>query len=271
MATPNLRRPVVAGQFYPAEAAALRRELGRYVTPGGARESWFGGIAPHAGYIYSGATAGALFSRLAVPATAVLLGPKHTGEGAPYAVWPAGAWRTPLGDAPVDEELAAALVDASPLLRADELAHRSEHSLEVVLPFLQYVRPDVAVVPVSLAPLAVSEIDALAGAMAGVLAPRGRDVIVVVSSDMTHYESAAAAERKDRLALDRVAALDGPGLVEVARAYGVTMCGVWPAAVALGLVRALGASRGVVLHYTNSGEASGDYDQVVGYAAVAFA
>jgi hypothetical protein len=206
-----------------------------------------------------------------VPAVTVLLGPKHHDAGAPYAVWPGGAWRTPLGDAPVSEEVAAALLDNCPQLKADEVAHLSEHSLEVVVPFLQYVNPDAAIVPVALAQMSAAAVREVGAGVAAALAPYGDEVVIVVSSDMTHYEAAASAERKDALAIERLAALDADGLLEVVAAHRITMCGVWPAAVALTALREMGATGGKLLRYATSAEASGDYDHVVGYAALTFA
>ncbi len=270
MATPNLRSPVVAGQFYPADEESLRRELASYVVPA-ERERYRGGLCPHAGYVYSGPTAGELFARLDVPSVVVLLGPKHHGAGAPYAVWPAGAWRTPLGDAPVNEEAAAALLDKCPLLEADEAAHVPEHSLEVVVPFVQYVNPGATIVPVALGPMAAAAVRDTGAGIAAALEPFGEDVVVVVSSDMTHYESADSAERKDALAIERLTALDADGLLQVVASHDISMCGVWPAAAALAALQAMGASAGTLIRYATSAEASGDYAHVVGYAALSFA
>jgi len=178
---------------------------------------------------------------------------------------------SPLGDAPVNDEVAAAVLDKCPALEADELAHRAEHSLEVVVPFIQFVNPEAAIVPVALEPMPAAEVEATGAGLAAALEPYRDDVVVIISSDMTHYESAASAERKDSLALERLAALDAAGLVEVVRANDISMCGVWPAAVGLAAFRALGGTAGTVIRYTNSGEASGDYDHVVGYAALSFA
>jgi len=262
--------PVVAGQFYPAGEEELRRALAGYI-PAAERRRCLGGMCPHAGYMYSGATAGELFGRLDVPGTAVLLGPKHRASGAPYAVWPAGAWRTPLGDALVNEELAGVIIEKCPAWEADEAAHREEHSLEVVVPFVQFVNPEAAIVPVALGPMPAAELVAAAEGLAAALEPYRDDVVVIISSDMTHYESAAAAESKDALALERLTALDAEGLLEVVRAHDISMCGVWPAAVALSAFRVLGATGGTLIRYANSGESSGDYEHVVGYAALSFA
>lgn len=270
MVTPNLRLPLVAGQFYPADADRLRRDLERLVVPA-ERQRYLGGLCPHAGYMYSGGVAGDLFSRLEVPDVVVLLGPKHHGAGAPYAVWPAGAWRTPLGDATVDEDVAAALIESCESWEADEAAHRPEHSLEVVVPFVQFVNPAAKIVPVALSPMPGADVQATGEGLARALAPYRDRTVVIVSSDMTHYESAASAERRDALAIARLEALDAAGLLEVIRSENITMCGVWPAAVALVAFRAMGAAGGTLIRYTNSGEASGDYEQVVGYAAMSFA
>jgi AmmeMemoRadiSam system protein B len=270
MATSNLRQPIVAGQFYPADERSLRRELATYVVAA-ERKRYLGGLCPHAGYVYSGPTAGELFARLDVPAVVVLLGPKHHGAGAPYAVWPAGAWRTPLGDAPVNDEVATALIEKCPSLKADEDAHRAEHSLEVIVPFVQYVNPQAAVVPVALGPMSMSAVGELGEGIAAALEPYKEDMVVVVSSDMTHYEPAASAERKDALAIERLTELDAEGLLAVVAANDISMCGVWPAAAAMVALRALGASAGALIRYANSGEASGDYAHVVGYAALSFA
>jgi len=270
MATPNLRLPIVAGQFYPADDASLRRELATYVVAA-ERERSLGGLCPHAGYIYSGPTAGELFARLEVPGVVVLLGPKHHPAGAEFAVWPGGAWRTPLGDAPVDAGVAAALLKKCAMLEADEQAHRPEHSLEVIVPFIQFVNPEAAIVPVALGPMPLAAVRETGEGVAAALEPFRDDVIVVVSSDMTHYEAAASAERKDALAIERLKALDAEGLLEVVGAHDISMCGVWPAAVALTAFRAMGASAGKLIRYANSGEASGDYGHVVGYAALSFA
>jgi AmmeMemoRadiSam system protein B len=262
--------PVVAGQFYPADADRLRRDLERFVVSA-ERRPYLGGLCPHAGYMYSGATAGELFGRLVVPDVAVLLGPKHHGAGAAYAVWPAGAWRTPLGDATVDEEVAAAVIDGCESWEADEDAHRPEHSLEVVVPFVQFVNPAATIVPVALSPMPAAEVEAAGESLARALAPYRDRTVIVISSDMTHYESAASAERRDALAIARLEALDAAGLLEVVRSENISMCGAWPAAVALVAFRAMGAAGGTLIRYTNSGEASGDYEQVVGYAAMSFA
>lgn len=265
----NLRAPIVAGQFYPAHPGELRRAVEQYVRQPGDQEL-LGGLVPHAGYVYSGATAAALFRLMRLPPTILLLGPKHHWAGADWAIWPEGAWRTPLGDCRVDVDLVNALCDACPYLVRDVWAHRPEHSLEVVLPFIQYCRPEARIVPIALGPLPADAIGDFGEGFARVLRPRLPEIGIIISSDMTHYEPAATAARKDQAAVARMLALDGAGLVETARQEEISMCGVWPAAIGIETFKALGARGGELLAYSHSGQVTGDDAQVVGYAALAF-
>lgn len=263
------RRPVVAGAFYPGRRDALEKTVAACVGDRAPAPA-VGGIVPHAGYVYSGPTAGTFFAAVDVPGRVILLGPKHTYAGVEYALWPGGAWETPLGELPVDEELAEAVLSRCPGLEPDEAAHREEHSLEVILPFVQYVNPAAKVVPVAFGAMLSETAADFGGGIAAAIGEIEDDVLIIVSSDMSHYVSAAEAERLDGMALAEVERLDAARLVDAVQRNGITMCGVWPAAVGIVAARALGAKRGEVIKYTNSGETSGDYNQVVGYAAAAF-
>lgn len=264
-----MRRPVVAGSFYPGRAGALAKAVADCIGERRPAPA-VGGIVPHAGYIYSGPTAGAFFAAVEVPDRVVLLGPKHTYRGSDYAVWPAGSWETPLGETVADEELAQAVLSRCPSLEADEGAHIEEHSLEVILPFVQLVNPKAKVVPIALGPLPPPLISEFGSGIADAITDAPDGALIVVSSDMSHYVSSGEAERLDRLALVEIERLDADGLVETVQKNHITMCGVWPTAVGITAARALGAKNGKVVKYTNSGETSGDYNQVVGYAAVVF-
>jgi AmmeMemoRadiSam system protein B len=263
------RRPVVAGTFYPGRRDALAETVAACMGERRPKKA-LGGIVPHAGYVYSGQTCGAFFAAVEVPDRVVLLGPKHAYAGADYALWPGGAWETPLGEVSVDGELSASILERCSGIEPDESAHLEEHSLEVVLPFIQYVNADAEVVPIALTAMDDETLSEFGEGIAAVISERSDEVLIVVSSDMSHYVSAAEAERLDRMALTEIEKLDAAQLVEVVRQNRITMCGVWPAAVGIVAARALGAERGEVVEYTNSGEASGDYNQVVGYAAVKF-
>ncbi len=263
-----VRQPAVAGQFYTGDATALREELKRYVVSDGKKERVLGIIAPHAGYIYSGAIAGQVYGAVHVPRCVLVLGPNHHGIGEPTALYPDGEWLTPLGLVSVNTRLAEALKRHAPFVREDTTAHHYEHSLEVQVPFLQFVRPDVTIVPLCLGFSDYASCADLGNGIAAAIGEFGEEVLIVASSDMTHYESAAAARTKDEEALKEVLALNPQGLLRVCRDRGITMCGVIPATVMLTAVLKLGAKEAKVVSYGTSGDVTGDNRQVVAYAAV---
>lgn len=268
----RVRRPAVAGLFYPAQPAQLLATVRSLLDEAAAGpEPATAAIAPHAGYVYSGRTAAHVFARIAVPRRCVVVAPNHTGEcsaaqgGSVFAV---GVLQTPLGEVPVDETLAAALIAGCQYLEDDPDAHRREHAVEVMLPFLLALRPDVTVVPIVLAFGDWPRCRALGESLAAALRAAAEPVLVLASSDMNHYESASVGGPKDRLALAEVEKLDGEALLEVTRRHHVTMCGRAPAAAALHAARLLGATRGELVHYSHSGMVTGDDSSVVGYAGV---
>ena len=262
--------PAVAGQFYPGTASGLSRTLLELTREVEAPEPAIGVVSPHAGYVYSGAVAGEVFSSVRVPGRAVIFCPNHTGIGEDAAIMSHGAWRMPWGDVPIDEELAARLETACPLLREDASAHLREHAIEVQLPFLHRFRPDVRIVPVALGRLSLEECRELGQNIADALAADAERPLLVASSDMSHYVPDAVARKKDRLAIDRMLALDPEGLYATVRAERITMCGVMPATVVLFAARRLGATSARLIRYATSGDVSRDFDQVVGYAGLAF-
>jgi AmmeMemoRadiSam system protein B len=262
------RDPAVSGRFYTADGAALAREVDGFLGAAGERAHALGVVAPHAGYVYSGAIAGSVYGRVDVPARVIVLCPNHTGHGAPAALWPGGAWRTPLGPIPVDPALTAALA-ASPLVSPDTRAHRHEHALEVQLPFLERARPGVSIAALCLAHLPFGACEALGATVADAAASSG--ALVVASSDMSHYLPAPLAREKDGRAIERILALDARGLYDVVHAEDISMCGIVPATVMLVAARRLGASRAELVRYGHSGETTGDDDRVVGYAGIVVA
>jgi hypothetical protein len=266
---------VVSGRFYPGAraelAAAVAALLGEARADAPPPAPFRAGIVPHAGYVYSGPTAARVFARLALPPLVVILAPNHTGVcHAPggASLWEEGAFRTPLGDVPVDARLAAALRAASPLVGVDHDAHRAEHAVEVLLPFLQVLRPDARIVPLVLAWDAWEPARELGDALARVVGEAHEPVLLLASSDLNHYEPAAVSEQKDARALAAVTALDGAELLARCRRERISMCGRGPAAVVLAAARALGATRADVVDYRHSGWVSGDDSQVVGYGGV---
>ena len=260
------RAPAVAGTFYPADEDALRSTVARLVGEGASpAEEAIAIVAPHAGYVYSGAIAGEVYRSIRVPSHVVVTCPNHTGLGARAAITSHGAWRIPGHAVPIDEPLAEELRAVGGLTE-DDRAHAREHSLEVHLPFLVHRNPDVRFVPVCLGMLPYESCVRIGTALADVVIRHGRDALLVASTDMSHYLPAEVARDRDRLALDRIEALDPRGLYDAVLEHGISMCGFIPTTVTLIAAKALGATEARLVRYGSSGEASGDYSRVVGYA-----
>ncbi|MGZ5487495.1 MAG: AmmeMemoRadiSam system protein B [Candidatus Aminicenantales bacterium] len=263
------RKPFVAGQFYPAGREKLRETIAGMIGPATAPKRSIALVAPHAGYIYSGPVAGAAFSSALIPGTCVILGPAHREIDSLFAIQARGSWETPLGVSPVDEALASRILAGCPLVEENDEAHRGEHSLEVELPFIQYFRADAAIVPISVSHEArYADLETLGRALAGAIREDGREILVVASTDMSHYVSQKTAEKKDMMAIRKVLDLDPAGLYETVVSERISMCGFQPTTATLVASLALGASKAEVVRYHTSGETSGDYTQVVGYAGI---
>jgi hypothetical protein len=271
--TSAVRTPAVAGRFYPGRAEELLREIREYTSPGkttveSGRIAAIGCVAPHAGYIYSGGVAGAVYSRLEIPERCVILCPNHTGKGRPLAIMANTAWQTPLGEVAADADLGARLLLRFLMLQEDSAAHRAEHAIEVQIPFLQAQQPELSIVPIV---IGTSDFDVLRGlgeALADVIADRDEKVLIIASSDMNHYESDAVTRVKDHKAIERVLALDARGLWEVVMNEDISMCGFAPTIVMLTAAKLLGATSATLVKYATSGDVSGDYESVVGYAGI---
>ncbi len=263
-----VREPAVAGYFYPRSPEGLRQEIRNYTTQAGEKISALACVVPHAGYTYSGHVAGAVYGRLQLPRRFVILCPNHTGYGRPLAVMTEGAWQTPLGQAPIDHELAQALCRACPLLEQDDMAHRGEHAIEVQLPFLQAALPEFTFVPIAVGTARYESLQALGEAMAGVLRLESDRGMLISSSDMNHYEPDDVTRVKDRKAIDQILALDPRGLYDVVMEESISMCGFAPTVAALTAAKLLGATSAEVIKYATSGDVTGDRSAVVGYAGV---
>jgi len=265
----NEREPSYAGQFYPGDPETLRGTVQSFFRETDPLLQAKAVVVPHAGYIYSGSVTGKVLSAVAVPQHILLLGPSHTGLGEALALSPDTAWHTPLGAVSVDSELNRNLLESCPDLREDKIAHLREHSLEVQIPFLQMIRPDCRISAICIATSNYESLEALGHGIAGAIRTMASPVLLLASSDMTHYESAETAARKDRLAIDRILELDPRGLYSTVIENNITMCGFAPAVSVLTACLDMGASTARLIDYTNSGEASGDYRQVVAYAGIA--
>jgi AmmeMemoRadiSam system protein B len=272
MTTTILRPAAVAGRFYPADPDDLRAEARAFLVQTSSANQAplraLGCIAPHAGYVYSGHVAGAVFARVEVPKRCIVMCPNHTGMGRALAIMSEGAWQTPLGEVPIDAELAGALKQKFPALQEDSAAHRAEHAAEVELPFLLLRQPELKFVPIALGTGQFEVLEQLGRALADVIAARNDSVLIVASSDMNHYESDAVTRVKDHRAIERILTLDPRGLFDVVTQQNISMCGFGPAVAMLTAARQLGAKSAELVKYATSGDISGDRDMVVGYAGV---
>lgn len=272
MASTLLRHPAVAGRFYPGNPEGLRAEALAYLSQEDSKNTIpvraIGCIAPHAGYMYSGHVAGAVFARVEIPQLCLVMCPNHTGKGRPLAIMSEGAWETPLGEVPIDEGFASALKRRFPALQEDSAAHRAEHAAEVELPFLQLLQPKLRFVPIALGTGQLETLEQLGLALADVISQQNEPVLMVASSDMNHYESDVITRVKDHRAIERILTLDPRGLHEVVTQQDVSMCGFGPAVAMLTAARQFGAKAADLVKYATSGDISGDREMVVGYAGI---
>ena len=263
-----LRKPAVADMFYPGDENRLRAQVESFLRPVPEPKTALAAISPHAGYIYSGGVAGAVFSQIRIPPTVVILGPNHRGIGAPVAISASGVWDMPLGSVLINEGLAKSILEAGSDCKIDDdpQAHALEHSLEVQVPFLQILRPDVTIVPLALSRVDYKRCQEIGLALAKGIKHYAKEVLVVASTDMTHYESQEVARANDQAAIDKIVDLDPRGLYDTVTQNQISMCGVIPTTITLVACKALGATQANLVKYATSGDVTGDYAQVVGYA-----
>ena len=281
---PTIRRPTVAGQFYEGDAEALRAQIKNcFLHDIGPKKlptvnlhnhprNIVGLICPHAGYMYSGPVAASAYFELALdgkPDTVVLMGPNHTGYGSALSLMREGVWRTPLGDVEIDTEMANKITNETSLIDVDELAHRYEHSIEVQLPFLQFLYGNAfKIVPICFLMQDYDSAAEVGRALKEVL--DATNTVVIASSDMTHYEPAKTAATKDHAALKAVTDMDAKRFYETVETQNITACGYAPITALITYAKGVNAKEAKLLSYHNSGDITGDYSSVVGYAAVSF-
>ena len=275
----GVRRPCVAGAFYPADQGRLRHtiedcfthELGPGKLPErkSSERQILSVVCPHAGYVYSGPAAAHSYFHLASeakPDSVVILGPNHTGLGGPVSMGGTGAWETPLGRVAIDEDLAKAIFESSDIIDIDELAHAREHSIEVQLPFLQYVYGDFRFVPICMGFQDLETSREVGRSIAKVM--ERRNALVIASTDLSHMEPQSSANVKDRGVIERILSLDEAALQEWVRSERVSMCGYGPVSATIVASKLLGAKNAEFLAYNTSGDVTGDLSAVVGYAAI---
>jgi len=265
----KIRKPVVSGYFYPGEEKILREDLKRYIEHEEKKLSPKAIICPHAGYVYSGKTAGKVYSKIIPPDVVIIIGPNHHGYGEPYAIDDSDEWETPLGKVEIDKEIKEKLLEKSRYLHADSIAHKQEHSIEVQIPFLQFINPVITIVPVLISGMHdANPWYEIGYTIALTIDQIKKNVLVIASSDFTHYEPAESAEKKDRLAIEKIVNLDADGFLDTVSEHDISICGFAPIVSAITSAKTLGSNKGMLVEYTNSGKVSGDFEQVVGYAGI---
>jgi MEMO1 family protein len=262
-----IRKPIASGNFYPGSKHILEEELGKYIRPSAAKKKAIGLISPHAGYIFSGGCAGKAYGAIEVPGLVILLGVNHHGFGHPFAVDGHESWKTPLGGAEIDKELREKLVADSKVFAIDNAASSNDHSLEVQIPFIQYLNPGAKILPIT---ASMADLDRLKLAAKEIttLIEDNPDVLIVASTDMSHYLSVNYAREKDTKAIKKIEALDPEGLYQTVVEERISMCGAASTTIMLLAALERGAKNTEIIDYTNSGVVMGDYGRVVAYLSM---
>lgn len=266
-----MRKPVVAGQFYPGTAQGLEKQLSGWIDKSVQKTDAKGAVMPHAGYIYSGQVAAATIFKINAKKTYIILGPNHSGMGTAFSLMSKDDWQTPLGQVAVDKKLSGEILANTKFIKEDSLAHVYEHSIEVQLPLLQYLyKSDFKIVPIIIASADPHALKAVGRELALAIKKEKMEdeVLIIASSDMTHYESQQDAEAKDKKAIDAILRLDEDLLFKRVKEEDISMCGYAPTMVMLSAVKLLGAKGAQLVKYQTSGQVSNDYSAVVGYAGI---
>jgi AmmeMemoRadiSam system protein B len=266
------REPAVAGTFYPSDPQRIEKAIDQWLSGSSPeRGSWRAALVPHAGWVYSGRIAAHVLSRVAIPATVVMLCPKHHAGGATCAVAPWGRWLFPGGSIEVDMELSAQFASEVPGFRLDHTPHCEEHAIEVQIPLLARLAPESRLVAITVGRTDLEQVHLCGAAMAEVVRDRLDALLFVISSDMNHFANDPDTRRLDELALQSLDALDPDRLYATCLQQRISMCGVLPAAIVLSTLRCLNAlHRAERVDYATSAEVSGDQQRVVGYAGMLF-
>jgi MEMO1 family protein len=264
-----IRQPAVAGYFYPEDRETLEQQISS-LLPDSKKQEAIAIVVPHAGYIYSGGVAGEVYASLHLPDSFIILCPNHTGNGSDFDVYPEGEWITPLGSARVDSELIKQLVERFPQAKKDGRAHIKEHSLEVQLPFLQYLKGQIRFLPICIRQYRYEYLEQLGHALSDIIQSSDRKILLIASSDMTHYESQESAKKKDQLAIEEMKRMNPRGLYDTVHENNISMCGYLPTTVTMIAAKDLGATHGSLVKYATSGDATKDFASVVGYAGLRF-
>lgn len=264
-----IRQSYVAGYFYPSDPENLKSMIQKMVDLKAPKKKAKCIISPHAGYVYSGKVAGMVYSTSVLPENYVLLGPSHVYMDSKIAIMKKGEWITPLGNIPINEELAEMISSHVDVIQEEDDVHKKEHSLEVQLPFLQFFKKEFSIVPICISYYAdYQDLESLGEAIAKSIKSLGKETLLISSTDMSHQETQEVAQKKDKMAIDQILDLNPKKLVDTVKKENISMCGFQPTAAAIIAAKQMGASKATLVKYQTSGDMTGDFDQVVGYAGI---
>ncbi len=263
-----VRKPAVAGKFYPMSPDAINKQMKEFEVEVKQKIDCMGVVSPHAGYVYSGGVAGAVYSHINIPDNVIIIGPNHTGIGEMVSLMASGEWEMPNGNVKINADLANDIISGSRYIKDDSLGHLHEHSLEVQIPFIQHFKKKFNIIPITIMTLDYELCEDIGAALSDAIKEYNKPVLIVASTDMTHYESQESANVKDKKAIDEILKLDPKGLFETVVNKNISMCGIAPTTAMLIACNNLGAREARLVKYMTSGDVSGDYEQVVGYAGL---
>lgn len=266
----QIRMPAVSGSFYPSSAVELKEQISLFIDKKAHKVGAIACMLPHAGYIYSGRVAAETISYVHIKERIILLGPNHTGVGSKFSIMSQGIWQTPLGNIEIDEELASRILRHTEYMEDDRFAHLYEHSLEVELPILQYINCNFKIIPIVISSNEVETLKRVGISIAAAITEAGLkdSVLIVASSDMSHYEPLVSAKKKDAVAIDSILALDEDKLMKKVAELNISMCGYAPVTVMLTAAKLLGAKTAKLIKYQTSADVTKDKNSVVGYAGI---
>ena len=266
-----IRKAAWAGRFYPRTEKDIRLQLADYSGKVEKKINAKAVIVPHAGYIYSGRVAGEVYSRTALPNRFIIVSPNHWEGRTSVAMDTNDQWETPLGIVSLDTDLIGLISKYTDKIKKTSVAHEKEHAIEVQLPFLQYhLNNDFRFVPVTMLTPGISVLNDIARAFTSAIKDAGDDVLLIASSDMSHYVSQSEAQRLDGMAIEKMLSLEPLGLYKTVTENGISMCGLQAVYTVMTAALKLGCVKADLIKYSTSGDTSGDYDEVVGYAGVIF-
>ncbi|MBU1043244.1 MAG: AmmeMemoRadiSam system protein B [Candidatus Omnitrophica bacterium] len=264
------RKAVWAGpqKFYSDNKDLLLKYMEKNVDKTSLKQDVKAVMLPHAGYFYSGAVAAKTISRVNIPDTVIVLAPNHTGLGRPYSIIQSGVWETPLGPVRICEKLAGLILANSPLIIEDESPHINEHAIEVQLPFLKYLNANVSIVPMIVSDFMLSRFEEVGNCLALSIEQFAKPVLIVISSDLSHYEPVHMVKAKDKKVIQSIVSLNPKEMFDKVTEENISMCGFGPAAIALYACKKMGAETAELIEYQTSGEVTHDQTSVVGYAGI---